>query len=749
MNMKLNKKMTLLVVVILIAATMIGLAILAGCTKTVDGDVNANQKPIVYFVNIPPEGQEFSRNPVIYWVGTDRDGLISYFRYYVATAAEIGTTPLASFAETIPADSWIRLDVEPKGPDPQTTNVVSMSADLSDPVRTYIDQYVFLQAFDEEGLGSDIVYRMFSRNDNPPNTLIYGIATADLPFINAKVSGGAITGVKLRWYGEDPIDYPSDPPAFEYHWRLYGPYTDDQIALINSDYFDKVYVTNDGLIYEVGDTIISCDTVYQEEDFVEECDTIIVTADLGESAYGSIQSRFNVTDPEFIAAGLDMIASESNNGSSDDDSVWVLAESDTLYNVYDNFDPGDMDTTVLMNFVFWVRSRDDASVPDLVPAYKEFQVIDPRYERDIAVLEFNTTARTKKWNEPYEVSPGGVYPEFSKKMHFQSLVNHWSAKHPSYEIVFDTIRASQGILSQSFSAPDYFLVKRMYDNTEEGLPVSELLKHKMLILYNDDVGSNVQEQYYDNIYKAIDAGINVWATMRLPVDGGGQEAGILDIVPSAEYTWYFGVERTAFTGWVCMAAVGSLDVECEIGGLFQDFIGGISLDESVWPDFPVDTTLLHQRYTWTRALSGGAILELWSDENKALPEVNWSQTAYGTEVLYLYRSCYGQSHPANNQLAFQGRPVAHRYETSLFRTVHFNFTTPGMDSAILDSVSGMIFDWLYDPTLGTGNQQVNGAPRYNNAPVMISADEARENADQRTREIEAREGRSVEVQDFR
>jgi len=184
MRNQINRVRIAVVLLALAAVLIVSVVLTVGCTKRLDGEITANEKPIVYFVNIPPEGHKFSRNPEINWVGTDRDGLIAYFRYHVATASDLGGLDPMDYISTVPNSDWIRLDVDPKGPDPMTSNIVSMSADLTDPVLTYVVQYVFLQAYDEEGLGSDIIYRLFSRNDNPPGSFIYGFWPNDTPFVN-------------------------------------------------------------------------------------------------------------------------------------------------------------------------------------------------------------------------------------------------------------------------------------------------------------------------------------------------------------------------------------------------------------------------------------------------------------------------------------------------------------------------------------------------------------------------------------
>jgi hypothetical protein len=367
-----------------------------------------------------------------------------------------------------------------------------------------------------------------------------------------------------------------------------------------------------------------------------------------------------------------------------------------------------------MNYVFWLRNRDDALVPDLVPAFVNFQVINPRYERDVVVLDF-TALGANATNTPVTT------PTFSTKMYWKEAVDSW-AQSTGREIEFDTVFAQSGVLAESFSAPDYFVIPRMIS----GAPISELLKHKLMILYNDNVGAPPEDKYR-SVFKALDAGINVWLTMRVPLHAASFDVEDLDIAVPFGYTWYFGVERTAFSGWLChLFTIGP--TYCDIKGYFQDFIGTITLKpENEWPSLHVDRDLLYNRYNWFKGQP------LWYEPQPALPEVNWSQTAFGTEVIYLYKSIYGQSHPLDARYAFQGRPVGHRYETSLFRTVHFNFTPLSIDAEEMQGVVDSVLNWLYDPNLAS---PVAGT-RYIDAPVKVTIDQARANAKRRDDEYNA------------
>ncbi|MDH3891383.1 MAG: hypothetical protein OEV49_09895 [candidate division Zixibacteria bacterium] len=680
---------------VLMALVVISMSVILsiGCTKRLDGELNPNQKPVVYFVNIPPEGHKFSRNPEIHWVGTDRDGLISYFRYHVATAEELGGIDPMDYIELVAANAWVRLDVDPKGPDPMTSNIVAMSANLTDPVLTYVDQFVFLQAYDEEGLGSDIVYRVFSRNDNPPNSFVFGFHSRDIPFVNSVEPGGIITGVKLHWQGEDLIDYPSDPPPFEFDWRLYGPYFDEDMEVIRDSFQDSVYVTNDGGVYRMGDTVIRCDTFYLDTSFTETCDTLVVNPLTPTTAFGGLEPYFRIDDPDFIGSKYNTI--QQSEG-------WVTNTYDTLWNV---FAGKESDTTVQMTFIFWLRSRDDAQVPDLVPYYREIPVIDPRYERDIAVIDFSKPTPAGL-NDPIDID--------TSKAYWKTTIDKWGA-NTGRHIVFDTTTIREGPLRTKDVSPDYLYMGKLL----EGAPIAELLKHKVMIIY-DDVPGMPQPDQWLTIYKSIDAGINAWMTGRTTTIAGSPQQPPTGGAPSFQYQFYFGVDSVGHFGWHSYIPPFGRQ---EPSGLWQDFVGTYSRKPGEWPDLEIDSALLHQRYKWV--LEGTSFsIPYWNEDCPALPYVDWSVRSFGTEILYKYKSCYGPSHPLGNAQSFNGRPVAHRLTTSLFKTAHFNFTPMAIDSIQMQVVVDSLLNWLYDPDLGSILISENRNP---DAQVKMSLSEAREN----------------------
>ncbi|HKK21138.1 MAG TPA: hypothetical protein VJ983_06675 [candidate division Zixibacteria bacterium] len=702
---------------VVVAALLASLAILPSCTNTLKGDQTANQKPIVQFVNIPPEGQRFSHNPEIYWVGNDRDGQITYYRYFVATVDSVGGTndSAMAFIGALNDTMWTYVDIDPTAADPHTANTIKLSANLANPVNDYVPQYVFLQAFDNSGQGSDIVYRVLNRNDNPPGTNILYFDPRE-PFVNSVFPGGAISGLRLGWSGSDTKDYNElglTPPPFQFEWKLFGPYEFSELntpdSLWQPSLIRIVFVTEDARIFDKGDTLFRCDTTLVDTgggSIIEEvCDTTVFDSTTANTNYYVRDTILNVNDTLFT----NRLVEASTNGVDS----WTMDTGDTLYNIYKNHQS---DTTLTLRFVFWVRSRDDALVADLTPEFKQALVIDPRYEREVLVVDFD------------QKFPQNIYNSFvsfdTAKAFWYNTINSWLQQNPSTAgKTFDTTKINDPTHPNYITSPDYLVFK-----DASKIKLQTILKHKVMILYNES-GQQGPGIFNDNnvnipeIFTGIDAGVNAWATWRCPYVRSNQAPGIYS--GPFDLLYYFGVVGYGWTQWFDRfmpqkPRPDSLRVE--------DFIGTYSIDQSQWPDIEIDTALLHQRLYWLPGFIP------WIDTIAALPEVDWAQRAFGTEVMYLYKSKYGGDNPFGSIYNNEGSPCAHRYKTSLFRTVHMNFTPLTMKQPEIQELANSVLDWLYDPNLGGHGKIAVPENRYPDAPVKISIQQAKEMYNKRVQE---------------
>jgi hypothetical protein len=707
----------------------VGLALLIGaCTEKLAGEFSANQPPTVSFTNIPPDGEQFSRNPVVFWYGSDSDGLIEYYRYHVWAVPDGNTMSPETYVATVPDSMWTIIDVDPTAADQKTTNSIPLMADSSDPVTSYVRQYIFLQAFDYEGMGSEIVYRLYSRNTNPPNTDIFAIPEGVTPFVNSVEGGGVNTGIWLKWQGTDQIDYPSDPPPFEFEWRLYGPFGGEGEPTVEQFYEDfriNVFVTREGKRYRNGEYILKCDTSIGEVIEVE-CDSFLVdeTSDAAmaaiDSAFGSdfgdFEPYLRVSDADFQNSEFNVVAARSSRGDTTlAEDEWVMTTADTIYNVYRNYATQE---TVERGFVFWIRSRDDAFVADLVPAFTDFRVIEPKHERDVLVI--NWTGSREISTPPQDSGAGRTF--------WNNMMETWGEKRmaaigrPDSSFQYD----DSTLIDPDVPGlrPDYIRSNQLLGG---GVPLRSVLQHKVMILYNEGIygAALFFDDKHDAVFKAIDAGVNAWLTMRGTVTGGFLVQTVTEPAPFA-YVWYFGVTQVTYSGWFCHAFAGTCNDTIRI----EDFIGTYSLEEDVWPPLEIDDSLLEARYAWGDDPSD--FNPMYDSTLEALPEVGWAKRAFGTKPIYLYKSLYGADHPLGDANVFEGTPVMHTYDRGTFRTVNMNFTLPAIAQEQADSVMVLIMDFLFEPWDQAEGIATSGVPHYNeDAAARLTLDEARRHYIQR------------------
>lgn len=701
------------------ALALLGLAMimLSGCTDTLEGNLNENLSPIVYFVNIPPEDFSFSHNPEVYWYGSDPDGQIDYYRYLVATADEIGENTYDSaysWAAGQHDTMWTYVDVELDQSDPRTACVVPLTADLVDPVNTFVDQFVFVQAYDNNGAPSNIAARRFNRNDHPPATRVWNVAN-DTPFVNASVAGGIVTGVKLRWEGSDERDYDEQgliAPPFEFEWRLFGPYTRDSMQYIMDNFVEIVFVTPDIQFYHMGEELEMCDSTLVDDNGVPvwevSCTTIVFDSAAAESStpYYRVDTLITVDDASWFDA-------KEIRHSWDGVETWVHDMYDTLYDVYQDYEYGD--STIVRMYLFWCRSRDDAFVPDPTPAFQAFPVINPKYERD--VLVFDMTSGTGIPTGAIQLGTAGLA---IRKNYWKNLIETWNSSIDfSIETEFDDY----------MTRSTYTIMPGQGRNR-----LTKLLTYKLLILYSDHIqgpgfstGANINPAY-EPVLTAIDAGVNCWITARSFCFGDYQTYEYYPAVP-LELNYYFGVEGVFFAGWGYWMKYKILGPHAGIIERIEDFKGAYSIDESQWPNLAIDEGLLEELYVLDTDYYSYDCE--WIDSIASLPEVNWCERRFGTEVMYLYKSLYGANHPMGHPYAIEGAPVAHRLETNLFKTAWFMFTPLCIQPDSMQKLANDVLDFLYDPTI-SADKPVVTEDRYPDAAVKITVDEARENYIRRT-----------------
>ncbi len=528
----------------------------------------------------------------------------------------------------------------------------------------------------------------------PPETRIVSLIDG-LPFINDQMAGTATTGVIFEWLAQDLVDHPYQSPVFECEYRLYGPYSDSLLAFIMDSFTTTVFRPDPYVIIAVDQSpdTLGCDTVYVEEQIdtiicrtmgpywatcdtswdggIREitCDTLLIDTVEGSPGVGRIDTILDVFDPDFVSnPQINRIACISD-GAGD---TWVGRSSDTLYDVFAGHSA---DTTQVSNFVFWVRARDpvDQWLVDPVPAFASVRVLDPQFERDVLVISWSSGAHENRVLRDSSLTS------------WNRAVDSWiTGRGATEDITFD---GDRDIMWVSSVSPGSALMETA-------------VRYKILVLEQDAAVSgtwSVEGPLSFQIYTAIATGSAAWAAARVPI--GGYPFGNGPVIRSAsqEYETIFGLQQVTYTGW----AAGFYLTDNGYGfGLprIEDFIGAISEDTDRWPDLMVDTAFLRTRYDWQGSLEPPEFPYYpYMSEIGALPEVGWAEPSPDAEVMYRYRSLYGDSHPIFPELAFQGNPVMHRIDRNDFRTVHSLFTPHVLVAGGAQMMINEVLDWLYEP----------------------------------------------------
>ncbi len=421
---------------------------------------------------------------------------------------------------------------------------------------------------------------------------------------------------------------------------------------------------------------IVCDTSFDAlGNPVIDCDTIFIDTITTSSVYGTIDTILRVLDDDFVNSTFYRVADSSDDGFG---GSWVYDTQDSMFNIFWN---APSDSTIERRFVFWVRSRDDAKVPDLTPSYQAFRSINAKHERDLLVVIMAKAAMR-----------GGPTRNV-QRAYWDSVVNLWIQTRPdAAEIVWNT-----GI---DFTNVD-FLDR---DTATLGSFMMRLLSHKVCVLLSDGAeSSNWRDAATSNpgakasaVFTAMQTGVNVWVAMRVPVGSFGVSSLASTVTPSLTYRYFFGVEQVAYSGFIAESMwprVRRVD----------DFNAALSLNPTLWSDIHIDTARLHGLYEWLWTVSPPDSVGYrfqWDSTLAALPEVNWQIRTFDTEVQYLYGSIYGnEEHVHGYEFTFAGRPVAHRLNRGLFRSAHWLFTPmPFVQEEVLPVVFNML-DWLYDGRL--------------------------------------------------
>jgi len=506
--------------------------------------------------------------------------------------------------------------------------------------------------------------------NTPPETRIVDFI-AGVPFINSVEPYSPVVGLRFRWTASDIVDHPYTDPEFEYEYRVYGPYNDSLLEIVTDSFVVSVFRHNDGRMFRFGQNppefFVACDTAWLPGGVpVILCDTIVADSIDQANIYGILDTLFDFEHPDFVGnPDLNRLVVISDDGGD----PWITAVRDSLYDVYADYPS---DTTVEMNFIFTVRARESAvpAVVDPTPAFRTFTVIDPKHERDILVMNWSYGAHE---NRALEDSVGAYWGR---------AIDSWTASNDLDDIVhFDPEGDFEYVSS-------YMAVNRM---------LRLALKYKVMIHVQDAAVSgswSVQGEPVQNIMVAMQTGVNVWSATRVPLGSFSIGAPVAVMEASDGYEYFFGVDRYYFPGWG-----SSFFDPCDGYGLprTEDFIGANPDIGEGWPEISIDTAFLHHRYCWEGSIDPLIFPFIpFLPDPGALPQVGWCEPTEDAEVLYRYMSCYGEGeHPYEPARDFHGKPVMHRLDRGLFRSVHSVFTPLALEETTGQQMVDSVLNWLY------------------------------------------------------
>ncbi|MFQ5608537.1 MAG: hypothetical protein ACE5GA_11365, partial [Candidatus Zixiibacteriota bacterium] len=462
------------------------------------------------------------------------------------------------------------------------------------------------------------------------------------------------------------------------------------------------------------------------------------------------------------AANVNRLVRSSFNPLTGDQ--WVANRSELFFKVFD-IDPlvdaqivGD--TTRENTFVFWVRARDDAFVPDPTPAFGLFNVIEARHERDIMVIDMSKLGLNFNINgiwTPCERALARQAPGVdSVKSRFARYVDGWmpnmtgTDNSSGFDIgTFDPCGDDFGFIppgkacddnfiEPAGSAPDYMLGAGLPQGNPFVPTLRDILKHKVIVMTKDHVQSALPMKSGSFgetwLLEGALAGVNFWVMSRAPF----QRFAFNSLEPycyavanqeiPAIYANVFGLLGGCYQSWYGMTVQRKIDQptnpELPDPVRNEDFIGAVPTERfsGIFPPMDVDCDLLGRAIRWADRADCRFVLTNiqypFMDSICALPEVGYTipNTSAGTEAIYLYRSRFGEAKYPFWDLDiddYQGTVVAVRRDAGIQRTSHWQFTQNAMDSAAFQLAFNNMMDWLF--------AEPWGGPSFGSTPARTPA----------------------------
>lgn len=263
----------------LLGLVLLVMLVFVGCENKIKGKERGNKPPVLRFSNVPPDSSAFSLNPEVSWYAIDMDGYVTKYQYAVIIADSLhvigklwrgdGTQLTAvdsacSVLVRIPPETWVdslqHID-STKTPDnilkflspvDTTTSIVKIQLFARDNPNDTISQHIFVRAIDNDTAISNIIHRMFNRNNHLPKAYInYTPFRSSLkeaiPIYSLPETTETWKGIRITWEGADSDDYRGTQPNFFYKWELWGPFEDSFAVINNKTRYDQLRNSSDSV----------------------------------------------------------------------------------------------------------------------------------------------------------------------------------------------------------------------------------------------------------------------------------------------------------------------------------------------------------------------------------------------------------------------------------------------------------------------------------------------------------------------
>jgi len=577
------------------------------------GEPELNKAPKCYISNVPTEGTEYSQNPALYWFATDEDGFIKEYRYIVKTKDEIGDDPLAYAEQALIDNDYDDWTVI------ITDELSPGKSATSDTIQLfadadpdiYTDQYFFVQAIDN--------------HDEP--SLFTDTAT-----------DGSITALAFRMYSRN-----NNPP--ETHLTFNEEKTYFSLPDTTAQYHGVSisWSGSDSLDYKRTQPPFE----YHWE------------------VFGPFDTYEEATDDpsKFIYESFDTATQ----------SVWIDIEAATLFDLY-RHEP--MATTTRANyFLFKVRSRDDAFVPDPTPSTTVFYAVEPGFERDILIVDANTYI-----GQYCVLKAAGTraYPDDANILKFQDY----------YKSLFE----QAGYPADSL----YWYFIDYIPTVKQAPELDEILRYKFIIhiIDNNRPLTLRDANFYDKYSDYLDLGGKLmlvgWNHFSV------NTKGIHRFGPANFPYKYFGVTAEYYTRW-------DLDNFNDIGpgkgNTPEEFIWANSLVTDLPQKLSTDLEGNMRDYYVVNAYWDQDLLKNdYPFKSGAEPWVNYYVKSISAEATYTSKSLYDDYRDFErtySSSSIDGKVCGVRMKTDVFRTAAYGFSLYCMPEEQAVEFIRTNLDWFF------------------------------------------------------